>query len=268
MLNWCSYCQHFVGETPPYDRFGITHGICTTCEPNVQAFTDVDFAHTQVLKDIQDRLFEVGQRSDLDAARRIIDDAEAANVRGIDILLGVVAPMLYQIGEDWRRGLVTVAQEHSFTAFCQQTFDLVAATVATVKPYEPARAEMPETLLINAPGNFHTLGIRMIALSLVNKRIPVRVVDGPLGVDESVALIGRVRPRTLLISMALAEQTAGVVAIVERIAAWPEQIRPAIIVGGYAVKQGLVSTLPGADLMADISALAPFERREALRLAN
>ena len=32
MLKWCSYCQQFMHEIAPYDDFGVTHGLCATCE--------------------------------------------------------------------------------------------------------------------------------------------------------------------------------------------------------------------------------------------
>jgi hypothetical protein len=49
----------------------------------------------------------------------------------------------------------------------------------------------------------------------------------------------------------------------ERVAALPGPIRPKIIVGGYAVKLGLVPEIPGAELVADINTLH-WPRRPAL----
>ena len=31
MLKWCAYCQQFTGESPKYDDFSITHGLCARC---------------------------------------------------------------------------------------------------------------------------------------------------------------------------------------------------------------------------------------------
>jgi hypothetical protein len=81
------------------------------------------------------------------------------------------------------------------------------------------------------------------------------VAAGPLDVEDMVALVGKTRPRILLVSMALAEQAADVAAIAGRIAALPDDIRPRVIVGGYAVKLAMVSAIPGATLLADISSL-------------
>jgi methanogenic corrinoid protein MtbC1 len=73
-------------------------------------------------------------------------------------------------------------------------------------------------------------------------------------VEGAIEMIREVNPGFVLISMPLAEQVPSVVAIVERLAELPILIRPKIVVGGYAVKMGLVSVIPGADLLTDISA--------------
>jgi len=61
--------------------------------------------------------------------------------------------------------------------------------------------------------------------------------------------------------MALAEQCAGVTALVERIEELPASIRPRVIVGGYAVKLGLVSAISDAELIGDISLLEDTRAR-------
>ena len=109
---------------------------------------------------------------------------------------------------------------------------------------------------MNAPGNEHTLAIRILALWLVSKGTLAQIADAHLNLDELVKLVGTTHPKMLLISMALAEQSRGVISIAERIAELPKSIRPKIIVGGYAVKLGLVPPIPGADLMSGSSRTA------------
>jgi methanogenic corrinoid protein MtbC1 len=254
MLSWCSYCQQFVGEVPPYDDLNVTHCICATCESNALSLTESDIAHALMLKDIQSRLFDAGRRGDMNAAKRVIDASRQANMRELDILVGIIAPMLYQIGEDWKRGAITVAEEHRFTAFCEKIIDILAVKSPSATLID-APEERNAILLINAPGNYHTLAVRILALWLIDKGMPARAAHQALNVEGVVEIIRKVHPKFVLISMALAEQVPGVVAIVERIAELPNLVRPRIIVGGYAVKLGLVSIIPGADLLADIGAL-------------
>jgi len=256
MLSWCSYCQQFVGEIPPYADLIITHSICGACEDKALKLTEADITRALKLQAIQSQLFEAGQRGDLNAARRIIETSRRAGTREIDILMGIIAPMLYQIGEDWKRGAITVAEEHRFTAFCEKILDILTVKSPPVALVNVDREARNDILLINAPGNRHTLAVRILALWLSDKGMSAYAVEHALDVGELIEIICRMRPRTLLISMALAEQVSGVTAIIERVADLPEPLRPQIMVGGYAVKQGLVFQIPGARLLADVSAFA------------
>lgn len=255
MLKWCAYCQQFLGEVPDYQRLTITHGICARCAPRALELTEAHIERAQVLLDIQQQLHEAGRRNDLAAADRIIETAAKMNVRSIDILMGILAPMLYQFGEDWRRNLVSVADEHRFTSYCEAVFERIASQMQSLSSRVAAAPRQPDTLLMNAPGNRHTLAIRVLALWLRDKGTSVRTIDLPLPLEELITLVVACRTRIVLISMALAEQLSGVAEIVARIADIPASIRPRVIVGGYAVKAGLVSTINGADLAGDISML-------------
>jgi methanogenic corrinoid protein MtbC1 len=256
MLSWCSYCQQFVGEVPPYEDLIITHSICGNCENNALTLTESDMAHAVSLKAIQNQLFEAGRRDDINAARQIIEIARQAGTREVDIVIGIIAPMLCQIGEDWKRGAITVAEEHRFTAFCEKILDIVTGNRLPLAPLNVGEEKRGEILLINAPGNHHTLAVRILALWLSDKGMPAHTLDEALDVSDLIILICKMRPRILLISMALAEQLPGVIAVVERVRDLPGPMRPKIMVGGYAIKLGLVSQIPGAVLLADISAFA------------
>ena len=256
MLKWCSYCQRFLGETPDFHNLNVTHGICTACAPGADKFTELDFQLAESLRDIQHQLREAGRCSDLDAADRIIESAAAANVRAVDVLIGIIAPALYQVGEDWKRGIIGVAEEHRFTAFCEELFNRVASRGKDAAPAPSAADEEPsEFLLMNAPGNKHTLAIRILTFWLRSRGAAARLLGSPPSPEELAAMVIRNRPKSLLISMALTEQSAGVTSMAQRVSQLPAAIRPKVIIGGYAVKLGLVSAIPGAQLMADISSL-------------
>ena len=107
-------------EVAPYDDFSITHGLCASCELACKdpfATNEVERAH--VLSTIFPALFDAGRRNDFSAAVQIVDEAIAANCRPVDILIGMISPMLYEIGEEWKRGALSVEAEHHFTAFCE-----------------------------------------------------------------------------------------------------------------------------------------------------
>lgn len=255
MLIWCAYCQKFMGEAPDYDTFNISHGICAECATRWSDLTEADIAHARRLEKVQKDLYSAAKNNDLNEAVRIIGEAEKANIRPVDILVGIIAPILYDVGEEWKRGVLSVADEHRFTTFCEKTFDLIAGRMGVGNDLVATGANEVDILLANAPGNKHTLGIRILALWLLSRGRRVQIVDPPGSLASLVETVRRRRPRLLLISMALAEQSADVAEIAQTMAKLPIPHSPRVLVGGYAVKSGLVKEIPGADLTVDIGAL-------------
>jgi len=251
MLRWCSFCQKFLGEAEPYEDLRITHGICPACQRRLRALTDEDLERSRRLQTILDQLIAAGRSGDLEATDLLVRNALAENLRAIDILMGLVAPALYQIGEDWRKGFITVAEEHRFTTHCEQIFEFL-------------RNEL------NAPGNRHTLAIRILAAWCASNGIAARITDQNLAIEDLITLVAESRPRLLLISIALSEQHPAVVRLVERIATLPGPRHPKILVGGYAVKMKLVPPIPGAHLEPDINSIETslFNEHRSLELPS
>lgn len=255
MLRWCSYCQRFQGEVAPYTDLRITHGLCVTCMPSVMTFSDADLAHTRTLQSLYHELMKAGRISDLPAAERILSEAESTGCQAVDVLIAIVAPMLYQIGEEWEQGVLTVAEEHRFTAFCAKLCELVGRRVATSTAAESGEAERAKIVIMNADGNHHILGTRILALWLVSHGQSAVLVAPSCGLEEKVDLVLRLQPRWLMISIALSEQRPNLVTLVDRIAALPCADQVNILIGGCAVKLDLVAPIPGAELIKDISVL-------------
>ena len=113
-----------------------------------------------------------------------------------------------------------------------------------------------DILLTNAPGNRHTLAVKILDLWLASKGRRARIVDAQFDLGPLIDEIRTTRSSILLISMSLMKQYGVVNEIVERVAELPQPLRPRVVIGGYAVKLGLVPPITGTDLMADISALA------------
>ena len=252
MLKLVLLLPEFLGETEPYEDLRITHGICATCLPNLLTLTNQDLERSVRLRTVQEQLRTAGLSGDFKAADHAIQNAIAQNVRAIDILLGLVAPMLYQIGEDWRKGFITVAEEHRFTSYCEQLFETLRKDVTISSPTDGDRVEV---LLMNAPGNRHTLAIRILAAWFADKGIPARVIDSIPVIDDFIKLLCESPPRLILISIALPEQHPAVFRLAERIVAMPGPHHPKILVGGNAVKMKLVPPIPGAYLVTDINSI-------------
>ena len=253
MIKWCAWCQQFMHEIAPYDDFSITHGLCASCKSkHKNLFAKDVVARANVLRELFYGLFDAGRHEDFNAAARIVENAIAVNCKPVDILLGMISPMLYEIGEEWKRGVISVETEHRFTAFSEKVVQLVQARNSTATPI-PTRA--PLLFLMNAPGNRHHLALRILSIWLKGRGARVRIFEDDVDQDRLMRNIAAERPKYLLISMAVTEQRDRVAEIAKSVHALPQDIRPKTIVGGYPVKAGLISSIPEAELLSDISAL-------------
>ena len=175
---------------------------------------------------------------------------EIMHFKPVDILMGMISPMLYEIGEGWEKGKLTVNDEHRFTAFCEEVLDLISSQWL---PDEKQEVGHEQILLVNAPGNLHNLGIRFLHLWLESRGHHARVIEGDIA--DVVECVVRSRPKILLTSISLPEQAEGLATLFEGLKAALPVSTPRLIVGGHAVKVGAVRHIAGADLCPDINLL-------------
>ena len=253
MLRWCAYCQEFQGEIAPLDTFTTTHGMCPACKAKGMDQLDSEIGTSHRLREIQGLLYEAGKAGDMAAAPAIVQCALSAGLRPVDILVGLITPLLYLIGVEWESHLITVADEHRFTSFCERVFELVVPEVkAPGAPIPGTRDAL--VFLMNARGNNHSLGIRILSLWLQSKGIRSRNLHPPPSPETLFQIATETRPQAILISLALERQKAYVYNIARKMEALPRPT-PTLIVGGYAIKHHLIPPIPGALLLETITGL-------------
>ena len=242
MLRWCAYCQGFQGEVAPLGIFTTTHGICPACLAKGMPLLNSELQESHRLRAIQGLLYEAGKTGDTEAASAIIQFATSAGLRPIDILIGLITPLLYRIGNEWESAKITIADQQRFSLFCEHVYELVRLQVKidpTTLPLGRARV-----LLFNVPGNDHNLGIRILDLWLQSKGIDSREFHPPPTQQTLATLIEEHAPRAILVSLSLGSQAASLAEIAQRIQLLPTP-RPRLIVGGYAVKNRLIQPMEG-----------------------
>jgi methanogenic corrinoid protein MtbC1 len=176
----------------------------------------------------------------------------AAGLRPVDILVGLITPLLYLIGNDWESGVISVADEHRFTSFCERVFELVALEVNACGT--PSGIRHALVFVMNARGNKHRLGIRILSLWLQSKGIKTKEFHPPPSPDTLFQFATQTRPEAILISLALEMQKVYVHSIARMIEVLPCP-RPTLIVGGYAIKHHLISPIPGALFLETMTGL-------------
>ena len=217
---------------------------------------DSEIGNSHRLREIQGLLYEAGKTGDMAAASRIVRMALTAGLRPVDILVGLITPLLYLIGIEWESSLITVDDEHRFTSFCERVFELV---VLEVKASSTPGPEIRHCIvfLMNARGNHHSLGIRILSLWLQSKGIETRLLHPPPTSDTLFELAIQTRPQAILVSLALEWHQEHLYSLVQLIERLPRP-RPTLIAGGYAVKQGLIPPIAGALLLENITGLSDF----------
>jgi methanogenic corrinoid protein MtbC1 len=256
-INWCAYCQSFLGESAPFEAFEMTHGLCSSCARRGLDLSKVELSKVRRLQAIQMKLLEAGNaQTDVSSASALIDDACAAGVRPIDILMGFVTQSLRHVGAAWERGELTVAEGHRHTAFCEMILSLIEAKFPlSIAPQEASPANNSnrvEVLMINASENDHTLGVRFATLWLRSVGMTAQAIYPGIPEAELGGLLQRYQPKYLGISVSRADQEESVRKLVKR-ALQMNLLSPIkILLGGFAVRQDLIGEIEGAELVKDL----------------
>ncbi len=258
-IRWCAYCQEFLGETAPFESLDLSHGMCVICARKGLDLSRADLTRAKLLSEIQEDLRTAGKHeASNEEVIRLIQKATEAGVKPIDILMGFVTQLLRFIGKKWELGEVSVAEEHRYTIFCERILGHIEAALA--QGVSPAPASRVKILVLNAPGNFHTLGTRISAVWLNSHGISAKAIYPRLPPGEVPNLLREYSPKFLGISISLPDQAPAVEEILTAIRGSNLPSSPQVILGGFAVKQSLVPAIPGTTQAGELREILDFLR--------
>lgn len=237
MIRWCAYCQSYMGEAEPLDRYALTHGICKKCGDSDVVENPASAQRLQPLVDFFSELRVKAQAGIVSSTADWARDAFRLGIKPHDLLLGMLQPALYEIGELWARGEVTVAVEHRFSTFSE---NMVGAVFSHYPELDLGRqAASPDILLFNADGNYHTLGIKFLEASLLAAGLKTYTVLPGLPSEEIAALVKSLKPGAVGISISMQSQAQAAAAVAQSLLDLPPPDRPVLLVGGLPVKKDL-----------------------------
>jgi len=194
VILWCSYCQAFLREMPPFDDPSMTHGICERCAQELESGEPL-VDRTGELRGLMTRILGCATHDERTAIPALVAEAREKGISRASLLVGMLQPALYRVGRAWQSGAMTVAEEHRFTAWCDLFFAHLAVT---------PQAEAPvDVLILITPENQHTIGPRFAAELLTERGIRAQVIVPGLPIAEVVQEILRLRPRVVGFSCAL-----------------------------------------------------------------
>ncbi len=162
-------------------------------------------------------------------ALRLVDDALASGVSVRDLHLGVIEPAQREIGRLWQENAIGVAEEHLATSISQ----LVLARLYRHLPRVGGNGHVAVVACIE--GEHHELGARMGADFLEMAGFDVRFLGANVPRESLVALVRRLRPAVVGLSIAMTFNIPALEATVAELRAAADPA-PTILVGGVVVE--------------------------------
>ena len=203
MIRWCSYCQRFIGESAPYDNFSWTDGICITCKRDGKAkqqeFSPEFEAKVRFFRLLRAEAVE-GKKID---PMEILALAEKQGIAKIEIIVGLLQPILNELGILYSQGKVSTVEEHQFSHTVEQILQQLESEFAS-----KTKGKKEQVIFASANSNYHTIGLRMLTLAIQNKGIGVRCVTPSVPANDLIKLCVDIRPDVLGISLSLENQTS------------------------------------------------------------
>ena len=148
---------------------------------------------------------------------------------------------------------MSVASEHRFTDWCERVFYLFAPVPRAPPPID--------ILLVQTPGNVHTIGLRFAKRLLAERGFAVELLSPALPFEELVAAALRLRPRFIGFSCALASHVPVAVELAKLLRARIDsEHRPRYVLSGFAFRRGAgASPLhePGIEVALDLDLFGP-----------
>ena len=169
----------------------------------------------------------------------------------LEFVRGCVAPLLTAVGVAWERGELEIRHEH----FLSERLSDLLRTLRV--PFEE-RAEGPLVLLTTLPGEFHVLGLQMVALLLAAVGCRVLLLGAQTPVAEIAALARDTEARAVGLSVSAVTATPTTVRAIGGLRrALPAKTQ--LLVGGHAAP----ARVGGAVRLTDPADVEAWARRLA-----
>lgn len=145
----------------------------------------------------------------------------------------VIAPLVRRVGDAWRDGRLTVAQEHLLSEAIRARLGQLVA--------DPSGGVRGVAVLACAPGERHELGLMMAAVALRSDGWQIVYLGADTPLADAIALAHQLEARILGISLALPERAKEL----EDAAAEVTLNATRIVVGGPAASAALAKRIGG-----------------------
>lgn len=140
----------------------------------------------------------------------------------------IIQPAMYEVGNRWARGEITVGQEHLATAITQRVMAI----------YYPMILDLPRQkgaiVVAASPGELHEIGARIVADLLEVHGWDVYCTGANTPTTSVIELVSQTNAQFLCISTTLVSSLSAVSTLIDQVRGASRSATPQILVGGQA----------------------------------
>lgn len=239
MLRWCCYCQTFIGESEPRNDFSISHGICKHCKEQYKSASK-NINQLKPVKNFFKKLHTNITLSTIPDSKAILDESISLGIKPSDLLMGMMQPMLNELGQLYMEGRVTIQQEHLFSEFVS---GVLHEMNARYRQSATPRVKV-DVLLVCINSNYHSFAVRFLEQLLRGEGISTTAIYPSLPIKDVMVTAEERGARVIGISASMKTQVSELAEIPKLLKQWKKGPMPLIVVGGQALQDGLPAT-PG-----------------------
>jgi MerR family transcriptional regulator, light-induced transcriptional regulator len=210
---------------------------------------------------VRERLLDAFNIFDEATASRLI--ASMLAIYSIEqVCTELITPTLWEIGQLWEQGLITVAIEHFASAFFHGWLTNLLHTM-------PTSHTNPLVIACCAPGELHELASLMLSLLLRRAGLRVAYLGQSIETEGLLQTVRQLSPALICVSVTLISSLEAVTELGQKIQELPPP-RPVFTFGGRAFEQSadLIARVPGVYVEGDMQTIITQLRRMAFQQAG
>jgi len=171
----------------------------------------------------------------------------------------LITPTLWEVGQRWEQGLITVTIEHFASAF----FHGLLTNLLHVTPTSQLN---PLVITCCAPGEVHELALLMLSLFLRRAGLRVAYLGQNIETESLLQTVRQLSPALICVSLTLIPYLEAVIELGQKLQELPPP-RPILIFGGQVFKQhpDLITLVPGVYIDGDMQTIIAQVKQLAFR---
>ena len=237
MVLWCQYCQKFIGEKEPFNDFTISHSICNKCQNKLENDISIDLKGIREISKFFGNIRTIIHNGEHLSLNELLFKAKELAISPFDLTMGIIAPLLHEVGYLYENGEYSVTKEHMFSQFVHNLIETITFSLCTQKRMNAKNTDM---LLVCVNENYHSLGIQFLNLMFNQNNINCKTVFPSLPNGDIISTITTYNPSILGVSVATSSQLENAKQLLADIHKHFGDSSPHFLIGGHIINNNKI----------------------------